>query len=726
MKVLSKETVQYVLQRAEPGRFFYEALALLRSASEGCAEVWETISGFLASHLNGDSELKAAIALLANEEIASAQFVRGGLLAHLGDANAALDAYQRAGQMLASPDPQILLQRARLLSRQGRFAEAIADVQLALRQYPSYSFFVKSEKLLDRLIASDAWKPSRRAKAAILSSSTTALLAPVLRASAFRAGLHLDIYEGVYGNYRQEILDPESGLYRFQPDLVLLIPNHRELALPASGGLGQAQECSAQLRELWNVLRGRNPCHVVQVGFDMPCQGAWGSLEYTLPEGRRRVIALTNLELSGLLPQGVSFLDINAIAAEIGPQFFSDSQWHASRQYPASAALPLLADHLCAHCAAALGLTKKVLVLDLDNTLWGGVIGEDLLSGIRIGPPSAQGEGYLELQKYVKDLQRRGILLAVCTKNNRADAELPFREHDAMLLKLDDFAAFKANWQDKATNLRAIAEELSLGLDSFIFLDDNPTERSLVCSLLPQVAVPECGQNPWEMLAALRRGLYFESIALTEEDLQRHAGYRGNAARKALETAAPSLDSFLRGLEMTVEHGPVDERTLPRVTQLINKTNQFNLTTRRYTEEQVRAMAESPSWWCRWFRLADRFGDHGLISVMLAKKGRPAWQIDTWLMSCRVLGRRMEDFICFTMLSAAQAQGAAEVTGRYFPTEKNALVKDLYVKLGFQPSADDPQEYVYFISNKQIEKCEYFFEKSSDAENTPRRFLAAA
>jgi FkbH-like protein len=431
-----------------------------------------------------------------------------------------------------------------------------------------------------------------------------------------------------------------------------------------------------------------------------------------LPEGRRRVIASSNRALVADLPQRASFLDANAIAAEIGQEYWSAPEWHSAKQYPSSSALPRLADGVCAQCAAALGLTAKVLAVDLDNTLWGGVIGEDLLEGIRVGPPSAEGEGYRELQQYLKDLQQRGVLLAVCSKNNPADAESPFLRHDDMLLKRDDFAAFTANWDDKPTNLRRIAADLSLGLDSFVFLDDNPMERALMRSRLPEVTVPECGQTPWEMLAALRRGLYFETFALTEEDQLRHASYVGNAARAAAEENAPSLESFLSELEMAARHGAVDAQTLPRVAQLINKTNQFNLTTRRYTEDQVAAMASSPDWWCRWFRLADRFGDHGLIGVILARKGPSEWRVDTWLMSCRVLGRQMEDFMCARLLSAAQREGATAVVGEFIPTEKNAVVSGLYGRLGFEACPADHRAYVFSLVDRPIRDCRFIRDES--------------
>ena len=231
-------------------------------------------------------------------------------------------------------------------------------------------------------------------------------------------------------------------------------------------------------------------------------------------------------------------------------------------------------------------------------------------------------------------------------------------------------------------------------------------------SRLPQVTVPECGQTPWEMQAALRRGLYFEAVTLTEEDRLRHAAYAGNAARAAAQQSAPSLESFLSGLEMAARHGPVDAQTLPRVAQLINKTNQFNLTARRYTEDQVAAMASSSDWWCRWFRLADRFGDHGLIGVLLARKGPSQWRVDTWLMSCRVLGRQMEDFMCACLLSAAQREGAQAVIGEYVPSEKNAVVSGLYARLGFEASPADPRQYVFTLADRPTFACKFIRDES--------------
>ena len=603
-------------------------------------------------------------------------------------------------------DPFLILPIVRLQVRLKRFAQAAEWLKLALSLSPPYSCFVKSEKILKKILSSGQWQPRRKLKIALLGSSTTSFLAPVLQAACFKIGIQAEVYEGGYGNFRQDILDAASPLYAFKPQAVIVLLNHRDLALPPVSPPDTAQHFARDLKNFWSILQQRNPCHLIQVGFDLPPYGSWGLLEDTQSGGRARIVRAINALLADNLPTGVSFFDIDRIGYRVGKKFHSDIEWYSSKQYPALEALPVLAEHLAANIRAAFGYASKVLVLDLDNTLWGGVIGEDGLSGIVLGPPSPEGEAYLELQRYAKELKERGVLLAVCSKNNLEDAQLPFREHDSMILQLDDFVAFIANWNDKAANIQQMAQGLSLGLDSFVFLDDNPLERSWVRSQLPDIAVPECDSKPWDMLKALRSGMYFETIALTEEDFERHKSYKSNIARQNFEKNAVSVEDFLAGLEMISESGPVDALTITRVTQLINKTNQFNLTTRRYTEEQVRSMAESGEWWTRWFRLKDKFGDHGLIGVMLGSNKNKTWRIDTWLMSCRVLGRKMEVYMAKQFLQEAAKAGAREIIGEYIPTAKNSLVKDLYLNVGFNPM-DEPNKFIFNLKDSIIPTCDF-------------------
>ncbi len=353
--------------------------------------------------------------------------------------------------------------------------------------------------------------------------------------------------------------------------------------------------------------------------------------------------------------------------------------------------------------------------------MWGGVIGEDGLEGIRLGPPSAAGEAHQSLQQYALDLKTRGILLAVCSKNNEEDARLPFLRHDAMVLDLDDLAIFRANWKDKPANLREMATTLALGIDSFVFLDDNPVERGLVRQELPEIAVPELGPDPATFLTTLDRGLYFEAWTLSEEDLKRHTSYRSNVLRTELATSAASIEEYLHKLSMEAEIGPIDDSVLARVVQLIGKTNQFNLTTRRYSEQQIRRMMTSADYWTQYFRLKDRFGDNGLIGVMLAHRVPvevPTWEIDTWLMSCRVIGRQMEEFMLQTLAEAAQAAQIRAIRGVYVPTGKNGMVADLYPKLGFIQLPESPKgesHYLLDLANQTVPRCEFIHIKGTPA-----------
>ena len=296
----------------------------------------------------------------------------------------------------------------------------------------------------------------------------------------------------------------------------------------------------------------------------------------------------------------------------------------------------------------------------------------------------------------LKPGKRRGILLAVCSKNNLEDAQLPFRQHPHMALRLEDFAAFRANWDDKAANLRAMAKDLSLGLDSFVFLDDNPLERDWVRSQIPELSVVELGASPFHYLQQLEQGRYFEVLSLSGEDLARAEQYRVEVQREGLRATSGSLDDFLRELQLEASAEAVTEKNLARVTQLVNKTNQFNVTTRRYTEAQMRAIKEDPHGWASAFQMSDRMGSYGLIGVLCCRPVEPLrWEVDTWLMSCRTLGRQMEKFMFDRLIEAAVERRISRIVGVYRPTPKNALVKYLYDLMGFTRISENDEEVRY-------------------------------
>jgi FkbH-like protein len=334
--------------------------------------------------------------------------------------------------------------------------------------------------------------------------------------------------------------------------------------------------------------------------------------------------------------------------------------------------------------ASRRGRSAKCLVLDLDNTLWGGAIGDDGLEGIVLGQGTARGEGFLQFQHYAKALAQRGVILAVCSKNDEANAREAFEKHPEMVLRESDIAAFIANWDDKATNLRRIAAELNIGLESLVFVDDNPFERNIVRRELCEVKVPELPEDPSLFDVTISDAGYFEALEITSEDLSRGTSYQVSRTLRRGDVATSDLEGYLADLEMQLIWKRLDHNSLKRITQLINKTNQFNLTTRRYTEAEMAAIAENPDALGLYLRLVDRHADHGIIGVLIGqRRSDGALEMDSWLMSCRVLGRGVERATLSILVDQARRRGDCAIIGRYRPTPKNGMVRDLYSRLGF-------------------------------------------
>ncbi len=617
------------------------------------------------------------------------------------DTQIGLEAWEafHAGQ--SGCDPMLSIPYIKLLSEAGRADQAGQLLRHALGLPLSYTYFTRAERVIKTLAQQDRFQ-LRTCKIAVLGTSTTSFLIPILQAYCFRDRIKVETYEGLYGALEQEILDPQSGLAKFKPDVVFIVNNWRDLNLSA---ITPSEEESisnivSERKDLWTALSNRLGCHVVQFAFDFPPEDAYGYLSRSLAGGRTRMLERVNAKLTEQAPTHVSIFDTPAIQRGRGASGWEDPVlWGNFRQHPCNEALPATADAMMAHVRAAFGLTRKVLVTDLDNTLWKGIIGEDGLHGIKVGPGSPEGEAHQSLQKYLLDLKSLGVLLAVCSKNNHEDALLPFQKHDGMLLKLDDFAAFQANWNDKVTNLREIARKLSLGLDSFVFLDDNPVERAWVRSQLPEVAVVELGAKAYSYVHDLDRCRHFYTLHLSAEDRVRAEQYRGEATRENLRLSSQSFEEFLQQLQLRASVSEVNASNLARVTQLINKTNQFNVTTKRYTEAHVEAIAANPNGWTGAFRLADRMGEYGLIGLIFCVpvSNNHQWEIDTLLMSCRVLGRQLENFMFDRMIEAAQTAGVREIIGVYRPTAKNGLVAGLFNQLGFEKITSTEQETRYRI-----------------------------
>jgi FkbH-like protein len=369
--------------------------------------------------------------------------------------------------------------------------------------------------------------------------------------------------------------------------------------------------------------------------------------------------------------------------------------------------LPLLGKNTVDIIQAVLGKFKKCLILDLDNTLWGGIIGDDGIENIQIGSLGI-GKAFTEIQLWVKELKKRGIIIAVCSKNDELIAKEPFEKHPDMVLRLDDIAVFVANWENKVDNIKYIQSILNIGYDSMVFLDDDPFERNMVQSQIPQITVPELPEDPAEYLNYLRTLNLFETASHTEKDEQRTQQYQQEAKRHVAQKMFTNENGFLSTLEMVSTVKPFDKFTIPRVAQLTQRSNQFNLRTIRYTEEEIQQIAASKDYYTFSFTLQDKFGDNGLVSIIILKKQNEALFIDTWIMSCRVLKRGMENFVLNEIAKLAKQDGYKELIGEYIPTAKNGLVKDHYSYLGFmydqgcwKLSVNDYKEKSHFIKPKQ-------------------------
>jgi FkbH-like protein len=568
-----------------------------------------------------------------------------------------------------------------------RWAECVALSRYRIDFLETAKLDREMQRLRERgLLEPDAGRPALRL--ALLASSTAQHLVPGVRVGALRHGIELVVHEGEYGQYRQELMDTDSSLHAFRPEAVLLALDSYHLAESGS------PEASLQfLRTSWQQIRNLGAIAIQQTFLPVHAR-LMGNNEHALADSPASVVEAVNAALRH--EPGLLLLAADAAAAVDGiAQWHDPVLWHRAKQEIHPRVSHIYGELAGRLIGAVRGRSSKCLVLDLDNTLWGGVIGDDGLEGIQLGQGTTMGEAYVSFQRYALSLARRGIILAVCSKNDEINALEPFNKHPDMVLKRSDIACFIANWQDKASNLRSIAQRLNIGLDALVFADDNPFERNLVRQELLEVAVPELPGDPAFYAQTIADAGYFEALTLTEEDLQRGGQYQATLARDELRVGATDLESYLQGLDMELIVRPFDPVGIPRITQLINKTNQFNLTTRRYTEEEVRAMAADEDVISLQFRLLDRFGDNGTIAVLIGKRAGNTIELDTWLMSCRVLGRGVEQACLNTMGAAARAMGAARLTGLYRATAKNGMVSELYARLGFTlvpASAADPRE----------------------------------
>jgi FkbH-like protein len=578
-------------------------------------------------------------------------------------------------------DTQSILRLAMAGAHEGRADEALARLREVSDPHAGFTLQNQLARLARTLSPKLTNLPTLRV--AFLAGSTIDPLIDSLRTWLLLGGFRLEAYNAPFDSWRQEALNPTAGLYTFAPDVVWFFLTARDLHFDNVSPANDA----VVLRDIaGSVATVSTRCKVPVFvnNAEASAVRVSGNLEGSSDEARAGRIRKHNLALAASLVPGATVFDLAHQAACFGLRRFEDARlwFHSKHPFALDAFGPVgfAASRLL---LASRGRSRKCIVVDLDNTLWGGVVGDDAPVGIRIGAAGgAAGEAFVAFQTYLKALSARGVALAVCSKNDESLAREPFRLRSEMVLGLDDFAVFRANWSNKADNLRAIAGAMNIGTDALVFVDDNPAERELVRRELPEVAVVELPDDPSDYVAALAAGQWFETLAISVEDRARTQAYRDNAARAQEMAGASDMAAYLRGLDMHASWGLAEPARMPRMSQLLIKTNQFQLTDRRYSEAELSALAADPNHWAAWFSLRDRFGDHGLISVVVVRIAAAVAHIEAWAMSCRVFARGMEDLVFRVLWRELARRGCTRVVGRYVASSKNGVVGELYERLG--------------------------------------------
>ena len=530
----------------------------------------------------------------------------------------------------------------------------------------------------------------------VLSTYTLGPIRDVLCAVALAQGFALNPYFGGFQQLEQEIMLPESGLVRHKPHAIIIAWRladlspllwHSRLDLMDTEVQGEIADVLSRAKGLFEACKANLPQAQLMVHtFVPPAYPVLGVIDCMSPQGHRQTLDILNAELRRLAAntKGVHLVDCDTIARRTGCEaWFSARQWYTAKAPLGPPALLALAYEYIKMVRALAGKTKKVLVTDLDNTLWGGVLGEDGLDGIALGS-NYPGNAYVAFQQEIRMLSRRGVVLCINSKNNETDVSEVFEKHKHMVVDYDDFAAVRINWQDKATNMIELAEELSLGLDSFVFVDDNPYELEMIRRRLPEVTVVEVPGEPCDLPGLLARVGYFDTVIYSDDDRKRGKFYRAQAKRAKLQRTHTDLEAFYRSLSMRLTVYDVEEAETPRVAQLTQRTNQFNMSTRRYGESDIKHFRDSPAYLVRAYRLEDRFGDNGIISVVIVNMDGKTWYVDTFLMSCRVIGRAVETAILALLIQEAKEAQAAVLVGDFLPTKKNIPARDVYAQHGFE------------------------------------------
>lgn len=559
-------------------------------------------------------------------------------------------------------------------------------------------------------------KLEKKFKIAILGGSSTEDIKTFLEIFLLNKGLQAEFYESDFNTYYEEIVFKQGGLYEFKPDIVFIHTTYRNIkTIPnikdtISDVKSKADDFSSKLELMWNNLRENLNCTIIQNNLEFPPIRNFGSEDQINNKGLVKFITEINSYIYNYSANESSFYvnDINYLSAYYGLENWHDEKsWTIGKYAFNYILLPQFSYNLFSIIESIYGMKKKVLILDLDNTLWGGVIGDDGVENIKIGPDDAISESFYNFQKYIKHIQSTGVLLAICSKNEMENAMLGIN-HPNSLLKRDDFVCIKANWQQKSKNILEISKELNLGLNSFVFVDDNPAEREEVKSSLPDVSVPDIGTDVNEYIKIINSCNYFDRLSLTDEDSNRTDYYAKNEQRTTELKNFQDYDEYLASLEMKAFINEFDEKNFIRIHSLINKTNQFNLTTRRYTEAEVKDVISNKNKIGMYGFLKDKFGDNGLIVVLAGdlNLNDSVFDIQLWCMSCRVFKRQMEYYFFNEIIKKLRTLKIKKIIGTYIPSKKNKVVENIYEELGFLKLNDDMDKHRYelVIENYKINK----------------------
>lgn len=537
---------------------------------------------------------------------------------------------------------------------------------------------------------SDGLSTNTAVRIALIGDCSTQFIANILPIQFQNSGIRANVMECGFDSIEVEVLNPKSKLHLFDPQVVVFVNSVQSIRSRFFGGKQEAEEFAedhvCKVKSLWEILSKKKDCRVIHFNYATPLERIFGNFDAKTGDSFTSLVRSLNMRLSELASQygNVFIADINQLSAWHGGQkWFDERMWFHAKLLCSLDLLPMVTQTIVDIFVAATARTVKCVVLDLDNTLWGGVIGDDGVEGIKLGDEGV-GESFVAFQDFILKLKARGIILAVCSKNSIENAVKPFREHPNMKIKESDIAVFVANWNNKADNIRYIAKVLNIGIDSMVFLDDNPFERNLVREHLPGVVVPELSEDPSDYVKSLFEYNLFETTSFTAEDKQRSEMYREEAQRRELQEAYTNVDDYLKSLNMKAKIFRFDQKNMTRIAQLIQRSNQFNLTTKRYGEADcVRLANEIKDSYPFCVSLEDRFGSYGLISIVVLRFEANKAIIDTLLMSCRVLCRGVEKLVMNHIMSESKSRGCKLVVGDYIPSSKNAMVKDFYRDFAF-------------------------------------------